>query len=210
MFNPNENDVKRAFDMLREQNDKYDETYHETAVPSELIDEAEKKYNWLMQLAQRPETKQAAQDNGINVRSWKNPASWRSNAQYHDFVATTAVALDRLSDIKQHTAESIKNVIDTEQKVESRLTVNDDGLQEVLEYLQADEGSEKRQSGLGTVTGEGWRAEQQTPFEKATDSILQEGENDARYTKVIAQLAALLKYRDQIESGLNANKNIRF
>lgn len=88
--------------------------------------------------------------------------------------------------------------------------MNNDGLQEVLEYLQADEGSEKRQNGLGTVTGEGWRAEQQTPFEKATDSILQEGENDARYTKVIAQLAALLKYRDQIESGLSANKNVRF
>ena len=206
LLNPSEGQIKHAFQMLREQNDKYEQIYHEKPIAPELIDEAEKKYDNLINLAQNPITKQFAQANGIKVRDWSNPTSWRSNSQYHDFVATTATALDRIDDIKQNHSEAVENRIKTEQKWDAMLGVSDEGLAEILSYLQADEGTEKKTNGLPIVTGEGIRY-QETPFEKAIDQIDKEGSHDFAYTRMIAQLAALLKYRQEIETGLRAQEN---
>lgn len=190
LLNPSQNDMKNVFQRLREQNSKYAETYHENPIQPELIDQAEEKYNRLMSIAQNPKFIKAAQDNGINVRTAKNPSTWRSNSQYHDFIANVAVALDRMKDVEISTREAIQNRVATEQKWDARLLTSDEGLGEVLEFLQADEESKDR-----------------IAFDKTTDAIIAEGENDAAYTKAIAKFAALMKYRQQIELGLEAQKN---
>lgn len=193
LFSPGKNDMKQAFQRLREQNSKYEETYHDAAIAPELIDESEHKYNKLMNIAQNPLTRKAAQANGINVRDWKNPTSWRSNAQYHDFVATTAVALDRIADIKANRQEAANNLQQTEQKWANNLSVSEDNLALMLNFLQTNEESEERLSGK--------------PLDRIATEAMIEGDNDFEYTKNIAYLAALLEYRDQIEQGLKLQEN---
>jgi len=157
-------------------------------------------------LAQNPILKQAAQNNDINVRDYTNPTSWRSNSKYHDFVATVATALDRETDVRNSHSEAVAAREAVEQKWAARLGISDEGLGEILSYLQSPEGSEQRMSGLPTVTGEGVRY-QEDPLSKKADEITSEGSYDFGYTKLIARLAALLKYRQQIETGLEAQRN---
>jgi len=57
LLSPGENEIKQAFNSLREQNDKYEQIYHQKPISPEFIDEAEQKYERLMSIAQNPLTK---------------------------------------------------------------------------------------------------------------------------------------------------------
>mgnify|MGYP006908797040 FL=1 len=88
-----------AFNMLRKTNDDYEKTNDATAIAPNLIDEAQRQYNHVMSVAQNPLTRKMAEDAGIEVRSWKNPSSWRSNEEYYNFVAAKVAAEDRIGEV---------------------------------------------------------------------------------------------------------------
>jgi len=135
LMKPTQNDMNVAFNMLRKTNDDYDKTNGATAIASNLIDEAQRQYNRVMSVAQNPLTRKMAEDAGIEVRSWKNPSSWRSNEEYYNFVAARVVAEDRLKEIVQNLAQSKVEADKIKNAVSAELGISNEGLEEVLSYL---------------------------------------------------------------------------
>jgi len=83
-------------------------------------------------LAKNPLIRQSAEDQGISVRSKNNPLTWKSNSEYHDYVATVAVAMERLDEIKENTDEATNNLQNTVQNVATKLTATEGKLQRNL------------------------------------------------------------------------------
>ena len=79
--------------------------------------------------------RQSAEDQGINVRSKNNPLTWKSNSQYHDYVATVAVAMDRIEEIAQNRNEAANNLNSVKQQIQTDLSVSNDGFSEILNVL---------------------------------------------------------------------------
>lgn len=88
---------------INENNKQISGTY---GVDPALIDEAERKYKNIIGIANSPITKIEAKNAGIQVRTLTNPQSWKSNKDYHEFVAAKAIALDHIREVEQRTKDA--------------------------------------------------------------------------------------------------------
>lgn len=219
LFNPGYNDVLSSIGRLREINENYKNSNPdgEYGVDPSLIDEAEQNYKRVISIAQNPLTRKQAESAGITIRSIKNPSSWKSNKDYHNFVALKAMLLDKKDEIRKNLSESSKNVTDVEKEVARRLDhlTNQEGLEELLGQLQKSEEEEFEErlsghDGSGLITEQDLKSDEQRRSErinKTAETINRESDYDINATKNIAFLAALLKYREELETGLELQKN---
>jgi len=197
LMKPTQNDMNVAFNMLRKTNDDYEKTNGATAIAPNLIDEAQRQYNHVMSVAQNPLTRKMAEDAGIKVRSWNNPSSWRSNEEYYNFVAAKVAAEDRIGEVVQNLNNADYKLQQERMRVQQELTRGESDIQSQLGQLQRERASLS-----------GWQSTDEMPYSNEEDSIREdtatESQNDFIYTDEIAQLAALYKYREQIERGIEA------
>ena len=190
LWDPSPSRVISTFSNLRQLNEdnKAKDPNGQYAIQPEVIDEAEKKYKQIIGIATDPITKIEAQNAGINVRSWKNPETWKSNKQYHEFVAAKAIALDKIKEIDTNSkdaAAQLEKVIN-DVKVQFQGKLSQDNIEEILSNLQDEHG----ENGINGIVS----------------TIEQEQGTDFNITNTIAKLAAYLKYRDQLERGLEAQQ----
>lgn len=194
LFKPGHQDILDSFDRLRKINEEYQQTNGQVGIAPQQIDEAQQKYERIISLAKDPLMRQSAEDQGINVRTKNNPLTWKSNSQYHDYVATVATAMDRIQEITQNRNEAAVNLNQIKQQIQTNLSISNEGLSEVLNALQSNEE-------LDNLT------DRQNNIESVGNTVMTEGQSDFEYTDVVAQLAALLTYRDQIEQGLKLQQD---
>ena len=212
LFNPGYNDVLTAFDRLRSINEDYNNQNDRYGIKPELIDEAENKYKRVINIAQSRNTREEAEAMGIKVRDIKNPSTWKSNEEYHEYVAAKAIALDKVLEKENLRNAARANRIKADAEIDRRhIVLNDDYLEETLSELQShDSDTDLEQYRLdeeNDLRKEFGLSSERNRTEKMFDTIEKEQGADAEYTKRIAYLAALLRYRDQIEQGLDAQKN---
>lgn len=214
LFKPGYNDVLNSFDRLREFSKTNSVAGSVETIPSSLIDQAEQDYKRVISIAQDPLTRQQAEDAGIKIRTVTDPTSWKSNEEYHEFVALKALADKIRRDKLSSYLDASKNVAAVETEVRNRLSRDKDNeqLQELydlvtsrseedksLEYeRKQQEDRDRKRFGLNP---------QQSELEKLTEVHAKESQTNFEYTQSIARLAALLEYRKQIELGLKANED---
>lgn len=197
LFAPSYRNVVDAFERLKTLNESYKDSHLGTyGISPELIEEGKKSYDLVVSIAQDPLTRAEAAAQGIIKREWRNPKSqpWRSNKEYHEYVALKAVGTEKLKETRGNLKEAAEELNKVQTRIKARLAPNEDGRQELLEYLQAKDEPETIES------------DRRKGLDQLVDSIITEGEHDYGMVNTIAQLAALLKYRDQIETGIEAQK----
>lgn len=212
LFRAGHNDVLAAFERLEQINENYKDINGSYGISPDLIEKSRQKYIQVLGIAQDPITRIEAQNAGISVRDWRDITSWKSNKDYHNFVAAKAVALDVYNEKKQKRDQARQNVINISKKIDVK-DLDNQYAEELLNVLQSQEDeeySEELDNGLiedkdGHIFG---RKESRSDALKRLTSIqLAEQQNTANMTKQIAMFAALLKYREQLESGLELQKD---
>lgn len=198
LFSPKQSDVLDSINRLRKLNDDYKQINFEDGVSEEAINKAESDYLDLLSIAKNPLTKMRARAMGIEVPDWKKPSVLSKNKEYYEFVAAQKIAKDKITEDSENAIEAMNDRISTEQKVRQSLSNNYD----YTETRQQLSDITRRQLANGVSELEG-----QADVDSVLDSV--RGEQDAEFqqTSILARLAALLKYRRQIELGLEAQKN---
>lgn len=216
LFNPGYSEVLNSFERMREINENDKQTSGTYGIEPSLIDEAERKYKTVIGIANSPITKIEAKNAGVQMRTLTNPQSWRSNKEYHEFVAAKAIALDHIREIEQRAKDAKNDVAKAEASQEQRQFSDRDNeqLEEVLNILQG----RNENDALGEQYGETEVeldengnvvavGKKQNPLEVAMSAHTMENANSTEMTRNIARLAALLQYREYIEKGLELQKN---
>ena len=197
LFKPGYNEVLRSFDRLREINKTNSQAGSVEMIPSSLIDQAEQDYKRVISIAQDPLTRQEAKDAGINVRTLTDPTSWKSNKEYHEYVALKAIARKALDEKRANSVEASQNLAQAlnsaRESIRQRFLSEQSAEYTALTKKYLESGASELES---------------LP---ETTALLNDQANDRNtdfeYTSGIAQLAALFEYRHQIEVGLEAQKN---
>lgn len=215
LFKAGYNDVLGAISRLREINENHKSVNGVYGISPDLIDKAQQDYERVIGIAQSPITRIEAQNAGINVRDWKNPFSWKSNKEYHEFVAAKAIAIDKYNETKANKEAATRARINAElnSDLKYKNDLDNQYASELLETIQSKEddgwfehpGETLIEDETGHPIGYGESYSQK--LDRLTESQLSEQQNTSDIVKQIAKLAALLKYREQIESGLEAQKN---
>lgn len=215
LFKPGYNEVISSFDRMRQINEKNKQTTGEYGIDPSLIDESQKKYSTLMAIAQDPITRKEAENAGINVRSLTNPQSWKSNKEYHEFVAAKAIALEKLNEINKNKKEADDNVrkAEAQNEIQQSIDKENENLEEILDELQSftedESGEQYGQTEVnlddnGRVISIGTK---QNKLDKLMTTQLIENRNTAEMVRKAAALAAMLEYRDYVEKALELQKN---
>ena len=206
LFKPGYGEVLNSIDRLREiNNNRKDETGSYGIDPT-IIDQTEKQYKRVISIAQDPITRMEAEAAGIKTRTATNPNYWKSNKEYHEFVAAKAVAMNKLEEVAENRNQASSDVRQAETNLEQNLLNS-----RILSTLQSgtedsglaasrlgEENELRRELGVGPQMSE---VQQSMAFDNA------EAYNDAAITKNTAFLAALLKYREELETALEAQKD---
>ena len=215
LFNPGYSEVLNSFDRMREINENDKKISGTYGVDPALIDEAERKYKNIIGIANSPITKIEAKNAGIQVRTLTNPQSWKSNKDYHEFVAAKAIALDHIREVEQRTKDAKTGVEKAEANSLRRQLEDHDNeqLEDILSILQS-----REEDSLGQQYGETEVeldengkilniGKKKNPLETTMQAQANENRNASEITKAAAKLAALLQYREYIEKGLDLQKN---
>ena len=132
----------------------YSENYKDVngsyGISPDLIEKSRQKYIQVLGIAQDPITRIEAQNAGISVRDWRDITSWKSNKDYHNFVAAKAVALDVYNEKKQKRDQARQNVINISKKIDVK-DLDNQYAEELLNVLQSqddEEYSEELDNGL--------------------------------------------------------------
>lgn len=216
LFNPGYSEVLDSFERMREINENNKQVSGTYGIDPSLIDEAERKYKTVIGIANSPITKIEAKNAGIQMRTLTNPQSWRSNKEYHEFVAAKAIALDYIRGIEQHVKDSKEGVAKAEaahlqRQLEDR---DNEQLEEILGILQ----SRGEEDALGQQYGETQVeldengkvltvGQKKNPLETTMSAQAVENQNATEMTKYAARLGSLLQYREYVEKGLELQKN---
>ena len=171
-------DMVDAFARLRQMNEDHKAKDGSYAIDPSMIDDAFERYTHLIGVATDPITKLQAKAAGIQMRTATNPKSWKSNKQYHEFVAAKVVAEDRLNEILENKQEADSNLRSVQQEV---------SINNATKPLQ--------QLNFG---------EEITIAENHPESVRSYDDDRLQIKENVAYLAALLKYRNSIETALEA------
>lgn len=205
LFQPGHQQILRSIDAFEDINNKQKQSTGKYAVDPQLIDQTRKKLGQLFRIAADPITKKQAESAGIAI-----DGKWKSNPEYKDFVAAKAVAIDKINEVRENLRESIDNVEKVERNVEQSLAqsnINQDDVNSILSLLDSTPTNDTqvpKKEGFGEAQTSDQKAEQ---FERLTKTVLEESDNDFQYTQRIAYLAALMEYRNQLERGLEIQKD---
>lgn len=210
LFKPGYGEVLNSIDRLREINNSHKEETGSFGIDPSAIDFAEKQYKRVISIAQDPITRMEAEAAGIKTRTATNPNYWKSNKEYHEFVAAKAIALGKLDEIIENRKQAISNVREAETAVEQNILnagLNEELLSTLQSQTEDNELEAERLNAENNLRRQLGAEPQKSETQRAIDIRSAEAYNDSTITKNIAYLAALLKYREEIETALDAQRD---